>query len=138
MEASEDSLSFAFDSISGQRIIRKKAEFVLISADLYNFAFGDVNEEDEIDDFVVSNNKDMDKVFATLIQILITFLKTHKGKGVYFKGSTPSRTRMYQIILNKERANWEGLLAVYGSYNGNLMPFETDHRYNSFIVELKN
>ena len=136
--ASEDALSFTFKSISEKRIILKKAEFVKISDNVYNFAFGDVNTEGRIDDLVVTNNQDSETVFATVIRILLVFLKAHNSDAVYFEGSTPSRTRMYQIILTKERVNWEQKFVVYGFCGDELETFETDCRYDAFIIKLKH
>ncbi|MCE7067997.1 DUF6934 family protein [Dyadobacter sp. CY326] len=132
--ASEDYLSFTFESISKQRIVRKKAEFVKIYADVYNFAFGDLNDEGEIDDLVVTNNKDMEIVFATLIRILLDYLTKYEDNWVYFKGSTPSRTRMYQIILTKEKVHWEDMLIIYGIIDGETYPFELNCRFDAFII----
>ncbi|MCF0064211.1 hypothetical protein MUK70_26530 [Dyadobacter chenwenxiniae] len=135
--ASEDYLSFTFKSISEKRIICKKAEFLPISDDIYNFAFGDLADENAIDDRAVTDNKDMNMVLATIIQILLEFLETHKNKAVYFQGSTTSRTRMYQIILRREKPNWENRLIVYGIFNDEIMPYETDFSFDAFIVKQK-
>ncbi|MCF2520551.1 DUF6934 family protein [Dyadobacter sp. CY351] len=136
--ASEDYLSFTFSSISQKHIVRKKAEFLLISEDVCNFAFGDLTENNEIDDRAVTDNKDTNMVLATVIRILLEFLDTHKNKAVYFQGSTPSRTRMYQIILRKEKPNWETSLIVYGIFDGEIMPYETDFKFDAFIVKQKD
>ena len=105
-----------------------------MSENVYNFGFGDVNDDGQIDDLAVTDNKDTYAVFATLIQILFDFFKTHENKYVYFIGSTQSRTRMYQIILSKERTNWEGRLIVYGLLDGDTLPFEIDCRFDAFII----
>ncbi len=108
-----------------------------MSDGLYNFGFGDLNNQNDVDDLVVTDNKDTGMVLATLIQILVVFLETHSGKAVHFKGSTCSRTRMYQIILTKEKASWENKLTVYGIVNGDIMPFEIDFKFDAFIVKQK-
>ncbi|MCF0050926.1 hypothetical protein LXM25_12710 [Dyadobacter sp. LJ53] len=136
--ASGDFLRFTFESISEQRIVRKKAEFVPISPVLYNFAFGDVIDDEEINDLAVTNNKDTYTVLATVIRIIQDFLSSNEDKLVYFQGSTPSRTRMYQIILTKEMANWEEKFTVYGVIDGEMMPFKIDFRFDAFIIQLKN
>jgi hypothetical protein len=136
--ASEDFLRYTFESISEQRVVHKKAEFVLISPHLYNFAFGDLIDDDEINDLVVTNNKDTHKVLATIIRIIQDFLASNGSESVYFQGSTPSRTRMYQIILTKERKNWESEFTVYGVIDGEMMPFKIDFRFDAFIIQLKD
>lgn len=133
--ATEDYLSFTFESVSEQRVVRKKAEFTVMSENVYNFGFGDVTDEGEIDDLAVTDNKDTYMVFATLIQILLDFFKTHNNKFVYFTGSTQSRTRMYQIVLSKEKANWKDILIVYGMSDGEAVPFETDCKFDAFMIK---
>ncbi|MCF2506247.1 hypothetical protein L0663_22830 [Dyadobacter sp. CY107] len=135
--ASEDALSFTFKSISEERVVPKKAEFTVMSENVYNFAFGDLDDKGEIDDLAITNNKDTHLVFATVIQILLDFLDNNESKLVYFKGSTPARTRMYQIILRKEKANWKDRLIVYGIKNDDTIPFKTDCKFDAFICKTK-
>ena len=43
----------------------------------------------------------MEKVLATVVQTLGVFFMEFEGAKVFFKGSTPSRTRLYRIIIAK-------------------------------------
>jgi hypothetical protein len=137
VSTSRDRLSFTFESVSSEKVVRKKVQFVLIADGLYNLAFGDVSSRGELDDLVVTDNKDMYEVLATVIQILRIFLELHPDEAIYVKGSTPSRTRLYQIILTKEISDWNDKFVVFGIENGIFIPFEPDRHFDSFIIKLK-
>jgi hypothetical protein len=66
---------------------------------LYNFGFGDRMANGTIDDQAGSNNGDIVKVLATIIEILKTFLHEHPTAKVSFVGSTHNRTALYGRIL---------------------------------------
>jgi hypothetical protein len=137
-KASSDHTAFTFNSLSVDRLVLKKVEFVKISDRLYNLAFGDVMHNGDIDDIVVTNNSDTSKVLATVIQILLAFFEDYRNAAVYFRGSTPARTRMYQILLTREKVNWQNRFVVNGIVAGQMFPFVDDFRFEAFIIKLKN
>lgn len=70
--------------------------------DVYHLGFGDKNlVTGSIDDTVVSNNNDSEKVLATVIATLYEFTDKHKDAFVYATGSTNSRTRLYRMGISK-------------------------------------
>lgn len=99
---SESNLTtFEFISEGPKGIIRKKIQFQWTSTpNLYNLAFGDTNPETgEIDDLVVSNNADSEKVLATVVSAVYAFFDKHPGAYVYATGSSDARNRLYRIAL---------------------------------------
>ncbi len=55
----------------GKRDIIKSVEFTpTLKSNVYNLAFGDTLPNGELDDTTVSNNGDIIKIFATVIDIL--------------------------------------------------------------------
>jgi hypothetical protein len=97
---SESNLTtFEFISEGPKRLKRKKIQFQWTSTpNLYNLAFGDTNPETgEIDDLVVSNNSDSEKVFATVVAAVYAFFDKHPEAYVYATGSSDARTRLYRI-----------------------------------------
>lgn len=76
--------SFTFDSIGPNRTIRKVINYEQIpgiflpdGSAVRNLAFGDWNEvEERIDDGIVSNNNDRDKVLATVASTIISFTES--------------------------------------------------------------
>ena len=66
---------FEFTSIGKNGRIPKIVQYTPTNyKDLYNLGFGDKNEIGEIDDTVISNNGDSEKVLATVVASLYAFL----------------------------------------------------------------
>ncbi|WP_440590452.1 DUF6934 family protein [Nibrella viscosa] len=61
----------------------------------------DVDENGAYSDLVISNNNDMPKVLATVAQTLVAFFRLRPTSSVIFRGSTPSRTRLYRMAIAK-------------------------------------
>ena len=69
----------------------------------------------KIDDMSNSNNGDVSKVLATVIQIVIDFLERNKGATVFFTGSTPGRTNLYNRILRKQYLSYKDKYHIMAS-----------------------
>ena len=61
--------------------------------------FGDLLPNGSIDDKANSNNGDIVRVLATMVQILIDFTSKFPDTEVFFSGSTQERTKLYTRIL---------------------------------------
>ncbi len=70
--------------------------------DQYNLASGDLNLLTlELDDLVVTDKSDRDKVPATVVRAIYNFC-THNPKAwIYARGSTLSGTRLYGMGINE-------------------------------------
>lgn len=68
VEASDSSLMFEFLSEGPNGKIKKKVAFKPIDENpfVFNLGFGDVDANGEIDDVIISNNGDSQKVLATV------------------------------------------------------------------------
>src|SRR5258706_7276396 len=101
LDTKSNFLSFEFYSEGPKGKIKKIVQFRKLLVhnsqnDIYNLAFGDFNEEEgKIDDLVVSDNKDPEKVLATVATAVLSFMKQNPGAWVFAQGSTYSRTRYY-------------------------------------------
>ncbi len=64
----------------------------------YNLGFGDKDAiTDDIDDTVITNNGDSEKVLATVTATLYTFTDKFPEAMIFASGSTTARTRLYRI-----------------------------------------
>lgn len=133
-KASEDYLFYYFESRSEERTIPKAVQFEKIGTDIYNLAFGDLGSDDDINDVVVSNNGDMHKVMATVVQIIIAFFGAYPGKQIYFTGSTRSRIRLYRAILVREVERWSELFEVKGVLRGKPVALQNCVNYEAFLI----
>jgi hypothetical protein len=90
---------YKFTSVGPNGEIKKLVVYSpMLEKDVYNLAFGDYDETtDSIDDKVVTNNDDSQKVLATVASTLYVFTEKHPNVWIYAAGSTEARTRLYRI-----------------------------------------
>ncbi|THU39383.1 hypothetical protein FAM09_12815 [Niastella caeni] len=139
---SEDFLSYEFFSEGPKGKIRKVVLFSrvnLYGKFYFNLAFGDFNEAGNFNDLVISNNQDAEKVLATVAQAVIKFTNVYPEALIVAEGSTPSRTRRYQMGINKFLKEIELDFKVFGLLNnGGFEPFRSGENYKAFAVTRKN
>ncbi len=132
---SNSGLDYEFESAGPNGIIKKVVRFSPIGKNIYNLGFGDLDEKTgEISDFAVSDNKDTDKVLATIAAIAWYFTDIFPGAAIYIKGTTPSRTRLYQMKITE---HWEligALFEVQGLRQGRWSLFEKKVNYEAFLA----
>lgn len=106
--------------------------------DLYNLGFGDKNAETGfVDDTVISNNNDSEKVLATVVATLYAFTDKHPDAMIYATGSSKSRTRLYRMGITKYFE--EALLDfhIWGEIDDDWEEFRKDIDYKGFVVKRK-
>jgi hypothetical protein len=110
----------------------------MLENDIYNLAFGDYNEEtDSIDDKIITNNNDSQKVLATVASTLYVFTNKHPNVWIYATGSNKARTRLYKMGITK---NLEAILPdfqVFGLQTDLWHEFNTGQEYEAFLVKRK-
>ena len=85
---------------------------------VYNLAFGDKNTETgQINDRVITDNGDRDKVLATVAATVYAFTDKYSDSWVYLIGSTKSRTRLYRMGIAKFFDELNQDFEVYGQLN---------------------
>ncbi len=131
---------FEFVSIGANGKIPKLVQYTPTNyKDLYNLGFGDKNiETGEIDDNVISNNGDSEKVLVTVVSTLYAFIDKHKEAMVYATGTTKSRTRLYRMGINKYLEEIKQDFEIYGELEDGWEEFRKDVEYEAFLVKLKN
>lgn len=137
----EDAYRYTFIS-SGKRDIEKVVEFTPTSVkNIYNLGFGDSLPNGEIDDIVNSNNGDIVKIFATIIDILQDFTEQNPSFIILFLGSTPRRTALYNRILKTYYQSFSKKFKITGivkTNEGNVqVPFDpmSTNLYYSFLIK---
>jgi hypothetical protein len=92
---------YAFVSNGPNGLIQKIAKFIEIGQNVYNFGFGDYNAATgDISDTEVSNNLDTDIIMGTVGGIIYDFTNIFPEALIFIKGTSASRTRLYQININ--------------------------------------
>ena len=133
--------TFEFESEGPNGKIRKIVRFSPENADgvtYFNIAFGDaIDGADTLNDEAVSDNKDTVKILATVAATVMEFTEYFPDIMLYAKGSTPGRTRLYQMGI---AANWdeiEPVLKVYGFKEGKWLQFRKNINYEAFLAVRK-
>jgi hypothetical protein len=105
----------------------------------HNLAFGDWDEvKQRVDDLIISNNEDTERVMATIAAIVIDFSDHFGDVTIFAEGSTTTRTRLYQMGINKFRKEIESVFDVYGFANkSGWESFQTGINYDALLVRLK-
>lgn len=137
LEASDDYLFFWFESCSLGCRIPKIVEYEEIETGTFNLAFGDIDNYGRLNDSVVSNNGDMEKVLATVVQTVLTFLEIYPIRRVYFSGNSPARNRLYRAVLSRDIENWSKIFEVDGIVEGERIAFRQGINFEGFIVQRK-
>lgn len=129
-----------FDFVSiGERIIKKTIIFHQTHhSGIYSLTLADITENQELDVYNVSDNGDMRTILSTVLRTISVFLERYPKAKVVFSGSTPSRTRLYQIAINHELSNFQSrfLIEGYTQKNG-FEPFTKNKSYDGFAISEK-
>ncbi|HEY5462421.1 MAG TPA: hypothetical protein VIJ95_04130 [Hanamia sp.] len=130
---------FEFDSEGPKGRIRKIVQYTEINVkDFYNLGFGDKNSlTNQIDDLIVTNNNDSQKVLATVAATLLEFTNHHPDSFVMAIGSALARTRLYRIGISNNLKEIEKSFLIYGLKDKSWHRFERDINYEAFLVQRK-
>ena len=138
--ASSDSMTtFEFIGEGPKGLIHKLVRFQPTNLkDVFNLAFGDKDHKTgNIDDTVISNNKDSEKVLATVVATVYAFTDKYPDVWIYATGSTKSRTRLYRMGITKFISEVVDDFEVLGERNDEWENFEKNVEYEGFLVRRK-
>lgn len=117
--ASSDKLEFQFESEGPKGKIKKVVQFVQTQNEIiYNLAFGNLNKDGSIDDETTNDNKDRNKILATVAAIIYEFTANYPDKTVFFCGTTSERTRLYRMALTLNLEELKKDFRIYGVLKG--------------------
>ena len=139
---SEQLWSYEFYSEGPKGKIRKIVQFIpfhMEGLNCFNLGFGDWDDENKLfDDLIITDNKDSLKVLVTVAQTVLEFTNSFPDAIVHVKGSTPSRTRLYQIGITKNWIEICQLFNVFGyTTNNQWQLFLKNVNYDAFMVYRK-
>ena len=104
----------------------------------YNLVFGDWSKRlGRIDDQAVTNNGDRQKVLATVAASVIHFMSTHPEASIFAIGSTPPRTRLYQMGIRAYLMEITFRFEIEGFIHGQWEPFRPGRNYEGFLITNK-
>ncbi len=91
-------------------------EYTKVSIEnIYNLGFGDYDKlGNRIDDKIVTNNGDSQKVLATVVSTVYSFTGKYPESWFFATGSTEVRTRLYRMGITNNLAEIQADFFVYG------------------------
>jgi hypothetical protein len=127
---------YTFISEGKQGKILKMVRFQEIDESMFNLGFGDfIQSTSQVDDKIVSNNGDMVKVLATVLEILDIFLNENPEVSVFITGSSPSRVRLYQIAITTNFSLLSKKYLISGFREDDWEDFQKNIPYEAFLVQ---
>jgi hypothetical protein len=139
VEFGSDFRVFEFDSVGPNGKVRKIVQYTEINLKNYfNLGFGDKNHKtNTIDDLVVTNNGDSQKILATVASTLFEFTDHHPEANVIAVGSSMARTRLYRMGITNNLGAIEKDFQVFGLKDNTWHKFEKGQNYDAFLVHRK-
>ena len=135
-----DFQAYEFYSEGPKGQLKKIVTFSLIQDEptIYNLTLVDVNPISGLtSDLTVSDNGDRDIILATVAYAVKDFSAHYGSHFIYVKGSTPVRTRLYQMgiagLLEEISMDFD----VYGVIEDTAHPFQKNVNYEAFLVKKK-
>lgn len=136
IESEEDFLVFEFISKGRKGRITKRVQYTKTRIpNLYSLGFGDKTDfTGSIDDKVITNNGDSQKVIATVASTIELFMKQYPQAFIYAAGSNKARTRLYRMLISKNLGLIKSRFEIFGMKGHEHYPFEKDMKYDGFLL----
>lgn len=136
--ANEDYSIFDFTSTGKNGLINKRAEFTLTEMDnVYNLAFGDVDKDGMINDYIISDNGDRNKILGTIVDIIKLYTEKFPDRWILFRGSTEERTRLYRMAVGINLEELSKIFSIVAIVNGVIHAFKKNMAITAFLVKRK-
>jgi len=128
--------AFFFKSVGVKGTILKVIIFEHLKGNRYNLAFGDV-VNNELDDEVISNNRDFVKVMATVATAIYYFLETNPKAIVEIDPIDSKRALFYNRIFQRKHTEIIEILNLVGIVNKQKEIYNPEKLYDKFEIRSK-
>lgn len=136
-----DTPQYEFYSEGPKGRIRKTVIYIRLpglKTEAYNLSFGDWdNAVNKINDKIVTNNADRDKVLVTVAFTILAFIEDHPNAFIFVQGSTEVRTRLYQMNIRRFWKEINIRFIVRGFIDNQWQDLQPGINYSSFLLELR-
>lgn len=134
---SDDLSLFEFVSSGEKGDIPKRIVFIPTNTkEVYILAFGNITKEDEIDDNAISDNRDRNKILATIAVAIDLYTRRYPERMIYFRGSTKGRTRLYRMAVGLNFEELSETFEIYAEVDhyDHFVPFRKNMEINAFLI----
>jgi hypothetical protein len=133
---------YEFYSVGPKGSFLKAVEIQALNrTNTFNVCFGDVYPDGCIDDRTETNNSDLRRVLGSVVHIIKEYLRNKPEAILYFQGSTPQRTTIYQYILRRYYEQFSldysitAILEEAGVYQQVIYEPDSGKRYFAFFIQ---
>ncbi|HVY76517.1 MAG TPA: hypothetical protein VG890_16925 [Puia sp.] len=138
IKITDDYSIFDFVSVGRNGNIPKRIEFMPTEIPgFFNLAFGEVDENGEIDDYNISDNGDRNKVLATVAYAVEIYLNKYSDRWVYFRGSTLERARLYRMAIGLNLEELSLKFEIYAEHKNGVVEFQRNVEAIGLLVKRK-
>lgn len=116
--------------------IRKEIHFELMqkTPSIFNLSVGKLLKDGNIDDKTITGNQDTEKILSVISDAILEFINSRNAALVYVKGSTPSRTRLFQMWIAKVYEQFNPLVWIDGRVKERWIPFKKGIAFEAFLM----
>jgi hypothetical protein len=133
--STDDNLTFYFTSEGPKGKIEKVVKFEQFAPETFNLGFCDRKSvAEDFDDHTISNNGDIRKVLATVIQTIALFFEHYPDMRIYVEGADDRRRRLYERILKQYRIDFEEEYRFWGGNGFSIEPFQNENTYEFLLI----
>jgi len=139
LESDRKLLLFEFTSIGPKGRVKKIVQYTETNLkEFFNLGFGDKDETTgEINDSIITNNGDSQKVLATVASTVYAFTDKHPDAWIYIQGSNIARTRLYRIGITNNLKEIKKDFHVFGLKDDQWHEFRAETEYFAFLIRRK-
>lgn len=136
LESDRKLLLFEFTSSGPKGKIKKIVQYAETNLkNYYNLGFGDKDATTgEIDDLIITNNGDSQKILATVASTVYAFTDKYPDAMIYAKGSNKVRTRLYRIGITNNLIEIKKDFFVFGLKDNRWKTFRENSEYEAFLI----
>lgn len=136
----DEAMRYEFVSYGKQTIHKTVIYFATDIPNLYSLTLANIRSDHSLDVYSVSDNGDMPMILSTVFQTIEHFLHHHPDSTIGFKGSSESRTRLYQVAIARELDEALERFNIWGirTADNQPEPFRRNIPYQSFFIAFKN
>jgi len=140
IERTNDYSEYKFVSTGPNGNIWKLLVFKKLFVDkLYNLSLLDVMPDGTLSDSHLSNNNDLRKVLATIVQVIIDYTTQFPDRNIFFQGSDDGRRiSLYHKAISKHLFVLDKIFDIYGICDdGGEESFNSAREYTAILVKRK-
>jgi hypothetical protein len=128
---------FTFKSTGKQTIFKIVLFNPTTEPNIYSVTLGNLQDDASIDVSAKDGNGDGEFVLSTVAKAIAFFLSDYPEASIIIEGTTPIRTRLFQIAISRELDDLGTYFDIRGLDGTKLEIFQPGKTYQGFVISLK-